>query len=143
MSLFFVDAQSPWYRRLLAVLAFQVFVGAWFLLLRYVQFKATDPTPEGEAFRGPMPAWRAVLWGCVATVGFFWLCSDHSWPEAAFAALFCAFFVGGFAFLLNWFTGERGRAWTRKHTQLVLTAYAIAFLASALLKLLDIAFHKA
>ena len=96
MCLFFVDSQSPWYRRLLAVFTFQVLIGAWFLLLRYVQVRAAAATPEGDSFRGPMPAWRAVAWTCVAAVGVFWFGSDHSWRMALFASLFCAVLLEAF-----------------------------------------------
>jgi hypothetical protein len=142
MSIFFIDAQAPWYRRLLAVLFFQVLIGAWFVLLRYVQVRAADSSPAGDSFRGPMPAWRAMLWVCVAAVGVFWFGTNHSWLMAVFASLFCALFIGGFAFVLNWVRDERGKAWSRKHIHLVLTAYGIAFSASILLKLLDIVFRK-
>lgn len=142
MSLFFVAGQSPWYRRLLGVLIFQVLIGAWFLLLRFVQVKAAADTPEGETFRGPMPVWRAVVWTCVAAVSVFWFGSDHSWLMALIAALFCALFIGGFAFALNWFRGDRGKAWSRKHIHMIVAGYTIALSASALLKLLDIIFHK-
>jgi len=142
MSLYFADSQSPWYRRLLGVLIFQVLIGTWFLLLRYVQVKAAADTPEGDSFRGPMPAWRAVAWTCVAAVGVFWFGSDHSWRMALFASLFCAVFIGGFSFVLNWFKGDRGKAWSRKHIQMIVAGYTIALSASALLKFLDILYHK-
>jgi len=136
MGLFFAG-HEPWYKRLFGVLLFQVLIGGWFLLVRYVQVKAAAQTPGGDVFRGPMPAWRAVMWTCVAAVGVFWFGSDHSWRMAFFAALFCGVFIGGFSFALNWFRGGRGRAWSRKHISMIVAAYTIALSAIALLKLID------
>jgi hypothetical protein len=141
MSLFFIS-QAPWYKRLLGVLVFQVWIGGWFLLLGYVQAKAAAKTPEAETFRGPMPPWRVGLWTCVAAVGVFWFGTDHSWRAAVFAALFCAVTFGGFFFTLNWLAGDRGKAWSRKHLALMLSIYTLALSASALLKFLEIVFRK-
>jgi hypothetical protein len=92
--------------------------------------------------RGPIPIWRVVFWTGVATGGVFWFGSDHSWRMALFAALFGAIVCGGFFFALNWFAGDKGQAWSRKHIHVLLAAYGIGLVVSGLLKILDIVFHK-
>jgi hypothetical protein len=140
LSLFFVG-HEPWQKRLLEVVLFQLLMGGWFLLLRYVQMKATDPTSEGKNFRGQMPVWRTALWIVVASAGVFWFGSDHSWRMAFLATAFCGIFVGGFSFLLNWARGERGKTWSRKHVQTVVAVYALAQGACVMLKLTETVFR--
>jgi hypothetical protein len=92
--------------------------------------------------REPIPTWRVVFWTLVATLGVFWFGSDHSWRMAFFAAIFTTVVMGGFFFMINWLAGDRGKAWSRKHSRVLLTAYSIAMSASIILKLIDIYSHK-
>jgi hypothetical protein len=96
---------SPWF----CALFMQLWIAAWFGLMLYVHAKSVSQTPEGEAFRGPMPPGRAAFWTFFAAVGVFCLEyriePHHFWP-ALDAALFCSSFIAGFAFVLNWIGGR-------------------------------------
>ena len=56
---------------------------------------------------------------------------------AFFAAIFTTVVMGGFFFMINWLAGDRGKVWSHKHSQVLLTAYGIAMSASIILKLID------
>ncbi len=146
LSFYFMPGSAPWYQRLLAVLIFEVLIGAWCGLLLYVQNKAADPTPEGEAFRGPMPTSRAVFWTCAAGVGVFF-CLQPSGQRPSlfprlFAALFSSLFIGGFAFMANWLRGDQGKIWARKYARQLAVIYGLAISGSLVLKLFDLVAHK-
>ena len=140
----FIGPPEPWYNRLLGVLLAQLMIAAWFGLLLYAQAKAGSRTPEGEAFRGPMPPGRAAFWTCFAAGGVFsieyWTGPHHFWLALA-GGLFCSAGIAGFAFLLNRARGEQGKAWARKYRRQILAVYGFALAASIMLKLWDIFVH--
>ena len=143
---FFYIGTGPWYFHLLGGLFFQIMMAGWFGLMLYTQTKAADQTSEGEAFRGPMPVWRAVFWTCFAAVGVFCCIyfpqANHPWTEALLGALFCSFFIGVFAFLLNWVRGEHGKVWARRYSRYLFAVYFFAALAGALVKIWGVLSHN-
>lgn len=144
-GLAFIGPPAPWYHRLLLVLLAQLWVAAWFGLFLYVQAKAGSQTPEGEAFRGPMPPTRAAFWTCFAAAGVFcieyWTGSHQFWLALG-GALFCSSFIAGFAFVLNWAGGEHGKAWARKYRRQILTAYGFVLAASVVMRLIGDLLHR-
>ena len=141
----FIPPPAPWYRRLLLVLLSELMIGAWFGGMLYVQARAAAQTPEGDAFRGPMPPGRAAFWTCFAAAGVFcceyWGNPDHLWPRAVGGALFCSSFIAFFAFILNWARGEQGKAWARKYCRQILAVYGLALIANVMIRLWDIYGH--
>lgn len=141
-----IDPNARWYARLFLVLCPEAMIFGWFGLMLYVQVKAAAQTPEGGAFRGPMPVWRAVFWTCVAAVGVFCCIygseAPHSWLKALLGALFCSSFIGAFSFILNWLRGAGGKAWAHKYAHQLLVAYTFILSASALLKMWEILSRK-
>ena len=98
-----------------------------------------------QFYKGTIPKWRLLFWVLIAMAGVAYFARPNSESQRYLlwgVILFTGIVIGGFGLVLNWTRTERARAWVREHPRLVRTMFAMAVLITALLKLMDIVFHK-
>ncbi len=139
--------EIPWEQRLFLAFFIEIFVGAWFLLLNYVQTRALDTSEKGEEFRtGGVPKWRIAIYVLVATAlpGYISYPRIKETPHGGL--LFCiallipAGMVMFFAFMPAML--KKHKPWIAEHKRLIVRLLYIAVALSILLKVWGMLYKK-